>query len=173
MRLALRGEGGTIVGLDYRGVQVLAAYDWIQELGWGVVAKIDIAEVRRPLLRAGMMVTGMALLAIALGVGFILRVTSPLIRRIEARTQELEEAHEHLRSHSSQVSLEVERAQRKLAVDLHDGIGQLLALVNIKLGLLRGNPGADTLDSRLDEIDKLISDAREQSREMHGSSRGR
>ena len=54
-------------------------------------------------------------LAIAIGVWFILRITSPLIRGIEARTEELEEAHEHLRSHSSQVSLEVEQARRRLA----------------------------------------------------------
>ena len=137
MRRALRGESGTVVGLDYRGVEVLAAYEWLPELGWGVVAKIDIAEVRQPLVRAGLMVSGIALFAIAIGVGFIIRLTSPLIQRIEARTEELGDAHERLRSHSAQVSLEVEQARRRLAVDLHDGIGQLLALMNIKLGLLR------------------------------------
>jgi signal transduction histidine kinase len=166
MCLALSEKSGTIVGLDYRGVEVLAAYEWIPELDWGVVAKIDIAEVRRPLVRAGLMVSGIALLAIALGVGFILRVTSPLIRRIEARTQELEDAHEHLRSHSSQVSLEVEQARRRLAVDLHDGIGQLLALLNIKLGLIRKDPEVETLEPRLEEVESLIAEAREQSREM-------
>jgi signal transduction histidine kinase len=166
MCLALSGESGTIVGLDYRGVEVLAAYEWIPELGWGVVAKIDIAEVRRPLVRAGVMASAIALLVVAIGVGFIFRLTFPLIRSIEARTREVENAHERLRDHSSQVSLEVERARRELAIDLHDGIGQLLALVNIKLGLLRGNPGVDTLDSRLQEIEGLTAEARERSREM-------
>jgi signal transduction histidine kinase len=166
MRLALSGKSGTVVGLDYRGVEVLAAYEWIRELGWGVVAKIDIAEIRRPLVRAGVLVSGMALIAIAIGVGFIIRVTSPLIQRIEARTRELEDAHERLRSHSSQVSLEVERVRRRLAVDLHDGIGQLLALLNIKLGLLRSNRGVSTLEPRIQEIESLVAEAREQSREM-------
>ena len=163
---ALSGESGTIVGLDYRAVEVLAAYEWIPELGWGVVAKIDIAEIRRPLRRAGLMVSGIALIAIGIGVGLILRITSPLIQRIEARTQELEKAHERLRSHSAQVALEIEQARRRAAVDLHDGIGQLLALLNIKLGLLRKEAQVETLDPQLREIESLIGEAREQSREM-------
>jgi len=163
---ALSGESGTIVGLDYRGVEVLAAYEWIPELGWGVVAKIDIAEIRRPLRRAGEMVSGIALVAIAIGVGLILRITSPLIQRIEARTQELENAHERLRSHSAQVTLEIEQARRQAAVDLHDGIGQLLALLNIKLGLLRKQAQVEMLDPQLREIEGLIAEAREQSREV-------
>ena len=163
---ALSGESGTIVGLDYRAVEVLAAYEWIPELGWGVVAKIDIVEIRRPLRRAGLMVSGIALIAIGIGVGLILRITSPLIQRIEARTQELENAHERLRSHSAQVALEIEQARRRAAVDLHDGIGQLLALLNIKLGLLRKEAQVEMLDPQLREIESLIGEAREQSREM-------
>ena len=163
---ALSGESGTIVGLDYRAVEVLAAYEWIPELGWGVVAKIDIAEIRRPLRRAGLMVSGIALIGIGIGVGLILRITSPLIQRIEARTQELEKAHERLRSHSAQVALEIEQARRRAAVDLHDGIGQLLALLNIKLGLLRKEAQVEMLDPQLREIESLIGEAREQSREM-------
>jgi hypothetical protein len=98
MRRALRGESGTIVGLDYRGAEVLAAYEFIAELGWGVVAKIDVREIREPFLRAGLLVAGMALLVIGVGVGFILRVTAPLIRRLEARTDELREARDRLRA---------------------------------------------------------------------------
>ncbi len=166
MRRALYGESGTVVGLDYRGVEVLAAYEWLPDLGWGVVAKIDIAEVRGPLLPAVLMVSGIAFFAIFIGVALIIRVTSPLIQRIEARTDELEDAHEHLRSHSAQVSLEVEQARRRLAVDLHDGIGQLLALMNIKLGLLRNEAGTEKLEPRIQEIEHLVVEAREQSREM-------
>ena len=163
---ALSRETGTMVGRDYRGVEVLAAYDWIRGLDWGLVAKMDMAEIRRPLARAGSMVAGVALLAIAVGVGFIFRITSPLIQRIEARTQELGIAHERLRSHSAQVAMEVERAQRRLASDLHDGIGQLLALAKIKLGLLRDRGGAATPDPRLQEIESLIREAHEHSREV-------
>jgi signal transduction histidine kinase len=166
MRRALSGESGTMVGLDYRGVEVLAACERIRGLNWGLVAKIDMSEIHRPLVRAGSMVSGIALVAIAIGVGFIFRITSPLIQRIETRTHELESAHQRLRSHSAQVALEIEQAQRRAAEDLHDGIGQLLALAKIKLGLLRDQAEAVPPDPRLQEIASLIGEVRERSREM-------
>ena len=166
MYLALEGGSGIVVGRDYRGVEVLAAYESIHGPDWGVVAKIDIAEIREPLVRAGLIVSGIALLAIAMGVGFIISVTSPLIRNIEGRTAELEKAHERLRSHSAQVSLAVEQVRRSLAVDLHDGFGQLLALANIKLGMLREKGGVERLGPQLQEIENLIGEAREQSKKL-------
>jgi signal transduction histidine kinase len=166
MVLALEGGDGIVEGLDYRGVEVLAAYESIRGLGWGVVAKIDIAEVRQPLVRAGRMVSSIALIAIALGVGFIISVTSPLIRSIEVRTEELAYAHERLRSHSAQVSLEVEQARRRLAVDLHDGLGQALALANIKLGMLREKGEVEEIAPRVQEIEDIIGEARTQSKEL-------
>jgi signal transduction histidine kinase len=166
MRRALRGEDGTVVGLDYRGVEVLAAYEKIQGVDWGVVAKIDMAEIRQPFARAGSIVSGIALVAVIIGVGFILSVTSPLMGRIQARTRELQEAHERLRLHSSEASLAVERERRKLAVDLHDGLGQLLALANIKLGLLHNMADVEKLDLQIQEIESLITEACGRSREM-------
>jgi signal transduction histidine kinase len=166
MRRALRGESGTIVALDYRGVEVLAAYEKLRGLGWGAVAKIDIAEIRRPFVRAGLLVSGIALCAIAVGVAFILRTTSPLIRKIEARNQELRAAHQRLRIHSSEASLAVERERRRLAVDLHDGLGQLLALAKIKLGLVREKTDVGEFAARLHEIEGLIVEARQQTRAL-------
>jgi signal transduction histidine kinase len=112
------------------------------------------------------MVSAIALIAIVMGVGFIVSVTSPLIRSIEARTEELAYAHERLRSHSAQVSLEIEQARRRLAVDLHDGLGQALALANIKLGMLRERGEAAQLAPRVREIEDIIAEARKQSKEM-------
>jgi PAS domain S-box-containing protein len=82
MRRALAGRSGTLVGLDYRGVKVLAAHEPVAPLDLGIVAKIDLAEIREPFLRAGTIVGGTALLLIAAGVLVFFRVSKPMLQRI-------------------------------------------------------------------------------------------
>jgi len=163
MRRALRGESGTVVGLDYRGAEVLAAYEFIPELGWGVVAKIDMREVDQPFLRAGLLAAGIALLVIAVGAGIVLRVTFPLIRRVEARTDELREARDRLRASTSETLLSEDRERRSLAVDLHDGLSQLLTLASMKLALLRRSVGGQRWDQDVRDVEQLVTEARERS----------
>ena len=159
MRRALRGESGTLVGLDYRGAEVLAAHEFIAGLGWGVVAKIDMREINEPFLRAGLVVAGISLLIIAVGAGLVLRVTSPLIRRVEARTEELQEARDRLRASTSETLLSEDRERRNLAVDLHDGLSQLLTLASMRLGLLRRSVEGQELERGVREIEQLVSEA--------------
>lgn len=92
MRLALSGKSGTIIGLDYRGVKVLAAYEPVAELDLGIVAKIDLAEIRAPFLKA-MLISGIiGIIAIALGTMLFVYVTNPLIRELNNTIQTLQEA---------------------------------------------------------------------------------
>lgn len=94
MRRALEGLSGTVVGLDYRGETVLAAYEPVGELNFGIVAKIDLKEIREPFVKAGAVTAGVALLVILLGGGLMLRVCRPLIARLEtseARTRSIVE----------------------------------------------------------------------------------
>ena len=83
MRRALLGQSGTVVGLDYRGETVLAAYEPMAELGLGIVAKIDLAEIRAPFLRAGIAAGLSAVVVILLGSVLFLRLTRPLLRHLE------------------------------------------------------------------------------------------
>ncbi len=96
MRRALSGLSGTVVGLDYRGVIVLAAHEPVAELGFGIVAKIDLAEIRAPFIKAGLMAICAALLVVFVGSVVFLRVSNPLIKRLEEQTAELMGANEQL-----------------------------------------------------------------------------
>jgi len=94
MRRALSGESGTAIVLDYRGEKVLAAYEPVAELNWGIVAKIDLAEIRAPLIRAGIISGCAGLVLVFVGALLFVRLSSPLIRGLkesEARTRAMVE----------------------------------------------------------------------------------
>ena len=83
MRRALTGKRGTLRGLDYRGETVLAAHQPIPELGWGIVAKIDLAEVRAPYIHAGIIAVIVATFMVAFSAVFGVRSLRPFIERLE------------------------------------------------------------------------------------------
>lgn len=83
MQRALSGESGTVVGPDYRGVRVLAAHEPVEELNVGIVAKIDLAELRAPFVRAGLMAGGGAAVLMVVGTLLFLRVSGPIVQRLE------------------------------------------------------------------------------------------
>jgi PAS domain S-box-containing protein len=63
---------------------------------------------------------------------------------------------EQLQSLASELSLTEERERRRLATDLHDHIGQALAIAKIKLGILQKKAPAKTLANPLKEIRELV-----------------
>ncbi|MDM8558440.1 PAS domain S-box protein, partial [Candidatus Parabeggiatoa sp. HSG14] len=90
MRLALQGKSGTIVGLDYRGVFVLAAYEPVEVLNMGIVAKIDLAEIRTPFIRTGFIAMVITCLIIVAGFFAFIWMVKPIVIRMtesEARLQ--------------------------------------------------------------------------------------
>lgn len=91
-RLALSRKSGSIVGLDYRGVLVLAAYEHIQELNWGIVAKIDMSEVRAPFIKAAALSAFLGIFAIIIGTILFIKLTNPLINNLNKTIVELEDA---------------------------------------------------------------------------------
>ncbi len=92
MRQALSGRSGTIVGLDYRGVRVLAAHEPVDELNLGIVAKIDLSEIRAPFMRAAFFSGSIAIAAIALGAVVFLRITEPMITTLNDSVAGLKKA---------------------------------------------------------------------------------
>jgi PAS domain S-box-containing protein len=88
MRRALRGERGTMIGADYSGTEVLAAYEPVAELGMGIVAKIDAAEVRAPFVHAALVAAGAGSVVVLLGAVLFGALTNPAIRRLERSEHE-------------------------------------------------------------------------------------
>lgn len=92
MRLALSGRRGTVIGLDYRGVRVLAAYEPLEELNLGIVAKIDLAEIRAPFKSAARLSAIIGLIVVLTGTALFLRVTEPLLKALSESVRDLQAA---------------------------------------------------------------------------------
>lgn len=82
MRRALLAESGVMVGKDYRGVEVLAAYEPVDVLNFGIVAKIDMSEIRTPFIKATIYTFSISMVVIFLGALLFRKITNPIITRI-------------------------------------------------------------------------------------------
>lgn len=85
MREALMGRSGTLIGKDYRGVEVLAAYAPVPSLGIGTVAKVDLAEIRGPFIQAGLVVAAIGVVVLALGTAAFVAIGDPLVNQLIER----------------------------------------------------------------------------------------
>lgn len=89
MKLALSGKSGTVIGLDYRGETVLAAYEPVTKLNLGIVAKIDLKEIRAPFFKAMGYSMGFTIVIILFGVVLFIRLSAPIINRLSAQNKKL------------------------------------------------------------------------------------
>ncbi len=87
MRLALKGRTGAIIAPDYRGIDVVAAYQYIPDMEWGLVTKLDEDEVFLPIthLRIFTIILGIISTIAVVVIAFILtrRVTNPVRKLVE------------------------------------------------------------------------------------------
>jgi len=91
MRRALSGESGIMEGLDYRGINVLAAYEPVTILNLGMVAKIDMSEIRAPFIKAGIIACTIAVTVIILGILLFRKIGNPLIEQLSKQARTLDE----------------------------------------------------------------------------------
>lgn len=82
MRRALNGLSGTIIALDYKGDRVLAAYTPVEVLQVGIVAKLDLEEIRKPFISAGLIGLLIALVLYSIASLLFIRYASPIGREI-------------------------------------------------------------------------------------------
>lgn len=84
-------------------------------------------------------------------------------RRVE---EKLVTYQKRLRSLISELSLTEERERQRLATDLHDSIGQLLFIANLRLDALRQEAFSAGLERALAEVCSLIEQAIRQTRSL-------
>jgi PAS domain S-box-containing protein len=82
MKLALQGKNGFVIGEDYKGENVFAAYTFVPTLGWGIVAKIPAWEVNQPYHKAIIIAVIVAFLLILLSIFLFVRIADPLMQII-------------------------------------------------------------------------------------------
>jgi PAS domain S-box-containing protein len=75
MRAALNGQSGTLIGLDYHGHLVLAAYEPVATLNLGFVAKTNVAEIRQRFTQAALSLLLIGLITVLGAGGFFFWIT--------------------------------------------------------------------------------------------------
>lgn len=98
MLAALAGRSGSWIGLDHRGREVVAAYLPFPQLDAGIVAKIDLAELRRPFIRAGAAVGLLAVVLVGLGTALFFHVSEPMLRDLGDKERRFRELVERMNS---------------------------------------------------------------------------
>ena len=88
---ALRGRRGVGLREDHRGVPVLAAWEPVPGLGWGLVVKMDQQEVMQPLrqlqLQILLLMSVLAVVLLVLGFWLAKRLLQPLQALVDASTR--------------------------------------------------------------------------------------
>jgi signal transduction histidine kinase len=88
---AARGETGEGVAKDYRGVEVLAAWRYLPEQRWGLVAKLDAREAFAPVRVLRNLVLVAALVILAVGMIIAILAARSITRPIRALQRGAEE----------------------------------------------------------------------------------
>ena len=136
-----------------------------RELGRGT--RDSYSRENRYLHKDGRVVWGQVTVSLLRGTGgapqFVIGMVADISDRKKAE-EDIRTYQEQLQSLASELSLTEERERRRLGTDLHDHIGQALAVSKIKLGVLQKSVTAKDQAKSLSEvrelIDQMIQDTR-------------
>ena len=79
--------------------------------------------------------------------------------RVTQRTEELTESRKRLRLLSAELTVTAQRERKRLAVNLHDDLAQLLSLIGMKLGLAKQQPMQPPLAKIITEVEEVARKA--------------
>jgi len=130
MRQALCGLSGTIVGYDYRGVKVLGAHEPVEILNFGIVAKIDLDEIRRPFIRAGLIGGSVGMVLIAIGAFLFRFISEPIIDDLHKSHKQLEEFNYNLEKKvQEEIGKNKEKDRLMVQQSRYAQMGELLSMI--------------------------------------------
>jgi len=127
-------------GSDYRGVEVMAALRFLPDLGWGIVAKMDMADINKPILHAATITISVAIGLILLGSMVILTAVKPVWSKLDERTAELVQTNIQLQASTSRRK-KIARQLRKSHRQLEERVRRRTAEIqekNTELTMLEG-----------------------------------
>lgn len=96
---------------------------------------------------------------------FAIAMVKDITQRKEAE-EEIRANQEQLQSLASELSLTEERERRRLATDLHDHIGQALAVSKIKLGIMQKAASSEPVARSLGEVRELVEQMIQDTRSL-------
>ncbi len=82
IQLAVAGGKGAGATMDYRGHHILAAWDYVPSMDWGLVVKVDLDEALAPVDQQGQIITGVGLATLALVLCGIIFATGRIVRPV-------------------------------------------------------------------------------------------
>lgn len=94
------------------------------------------------------------------------KMNETLEERVKKRTASLLSYQEQLRSLASQLSKTEENERQRLATELHDNLGQMLALARMKIGSLQNYPLSGQLNDDILEVIGLMDEALSYTRNL-------
>ena len=94
------------------------------------------------------------------------QVEQQLRLRVEQRTVELARTNEQLRTLAAQVGLAEQRERHRLAVGLHDHVGQLLAVAKLRASAERANAADPSQRERMDGLLDVMNQAIDATRTL-------
>jgi len=86
LRLAVNGQKGNGLTVDYRGREVLAAWEYVPSMAWGLVAKIDRTEAMAPIHSQDILAGVLLLAALLLVAGGVFLATGRIAKPIAKLT---------------------------------------------------------------------------------------
>lgn len=160
-QLALQGKTGSGIALvDYRGMEVLAAWRFIPSLGWGLVSKIDAEEAFKDIahLRIVIILLVLVTLLIAVLIAFaIARSISRPIEELKAGAEVIGSGDLHYRTGST----------------ANDEIGQLSrTLDRMAERLERTTASRDELNREITERIQIERELKDRTAQLHSSNEG-